>query len=184
MKWGAVKMARQRASRLRKQGIETDALATFEEGQKVIRENKAMSRSQKSAANERLAKAFMASGMSTKTDIMTRADRLSKKNKYTAEYMEHLKKQEGGGLKEIEAYLDTTDNNRAVIAAKHYVPSETIKKMADIQEDINLSINDFYKMVHNMTVYARQTKNGEQRSADQINDYITILTERAKNGTL
>ena len=177
MEWGTVKQARQQNTRLKAKGIYTDAQATFEAAQAAIRANKAMTREQKRAANERAAGAFMRSGMNTVTNINIRAERLKKKNKYSDKYLSEL--QEQGDNKAIADYLDATQNQRDMMISRHFAYGAA-KQIRDIQDAEGLSTQDFYKMNHKVAVYASQ---GE-KSPDQIADYITILTERAKNGTL
>lgn len=177
MKWGTLKQARQQNTRLKAKGIYTDAQATFEAAQAAIRANKAMTREQKRAANERAAGAFMRSGMNTVTNINIRAERLKKKNKYNDTYLSEL--QEQGDTKAIADYLDATQNQRDMMISRHFAYGAA-KQIRDIQEAEGLSTQDFYRMNHQIALYASR---GE-KSPDQIADYITILTERAKNGTL
>ncbi len=177
MKWGAVKQARQQNTRLKAKGVHTDAQATFEAALEAIKQNKAMSRAQKSAANERAAKQFMRSGMNTVTNINERAERMKSRNKYSDKYLSEL--QASGNTKAIADYLDASQNQRDIMLSRHFAYGAT-KQIADIQAAKGLSTSDFYKMNHMVAVYASK---GE-KSPDQIADYITKLTEKAENGTL
>ena len=177
MEWGIIKKARQQLTRLEKRGIHTDAGATFKAAQEAIKANKAMTRAQKSAANERAAKAFMRSGMNTVTNINIKAERMKTKNKYSDTYLSEL--QEQGDTKAIADYLDASQNQRDMMLSRHFAYGAA-KQIRDIQDAEGLSTSDFYKMNHQVAVYASR---GE-KSPDQIADYITILAERAKNGSL
>ena len=177
MKWGTLKQARQQLSRLEKHGIHTDAGATFKAAQEAIRANKAMTREQKRAANERAALAFMRSGMNTVTNINIKAERMKTKNKYTEKYLNELMEQ--GDTKAVADYLDATQNQRDMMISRHFAYGAA-KQIQDIQDAEGLSTSDFYKMNHQIAVYASKGV----KSPDQIADYITILTERAKNGSL
>ena len=173
MKWGATKKARQQINRMkgsytRKDGkvvkyqIHNDAIDVFLNAQKVIQES-SMSRKDKSAAIERAAERFLASGMGTRRGIMEKF----------AEFKLDLPEEEivttgdgsevtinprkiaeeviGKDWKKAAEYMDATEEHKREMELRHYAGSAAIQQIADMQEAGLISKNSMYSMFADVT---------------------------------
>jgi len=155
MKWGSVKQARQQAARMEKKGYMSDALKQFLYTEQLLKENMPRGK-QRSELMERNAKQFLESGFARESDI----------KKQMAEDI-------GDGSPErAAAYADAENRLKAEMEARHFVGSDAIQQIAELQEAQGLSTKDFYNMLREtaMQVYVNR-----DMTPDQISSFIVEL---------
>lgn len=168
MKWGATKKARQQISRMKgsyttktgkvvKYQIHNDAIDVFLNAQKVIQES-SMSRKDKTAAIERAAERFLATGMGTRRGIMEKFAEFKMNlpeeqtimtdsgTEYSINPRKMAEEVIGKDWKKAAEYMDATEEHKREMEARHYAGSETIQQIADMREAGDLSINSMYSM--------------------------------------
>lgn len=156
-----------RAGRLRKQGVNNQALTEFENAMKNIKESR-LSKSEKAAARQAAASKFEASGESSLTDI---------KQKFEQE-IQNIPESgpaDAAGLSTAEkaAFLDGSENKRASILASHYLSSDNIAAMRDKANEQYSSkeeqVDAFYRELGDMIYTAY---NNPDYSEADLNDII------------
>lgn len=162
-KWGALKQARQRASRMEAKGIITNASETFRSALKNI-DALDISKKEKTALKEEAAKTYMESGYSTSTEIHE-----------TFEFIggEYLKERQGAkDTKSEAAFLGAAENEKAAILARHYLGSGTVQQLG---ESIGDQPGDFYEIL--VTAVAEYANNPDP---DQIQGLINLMVDERK----
>ena len=164
-KWGVLKQARQRATRMEAKGIITNASETFRSSLEAI-DAMDLSRKEKTALKEEAAKTYMESGYSTVEDIHETFQYYG--GKYLDERVDH------GDTKSEAAFLGATENEKAVILARHYLGSSTVQQLA---QQIGEDASAFYEIL--TTAVAEQA---EQPDPDAIQGLINMMVDQYKEG--
>lgn len=155
MKWGSVKQARQQAARMEKKGYWSDALKLFMRTEQLLKAYMPRGK-QRSELMERNAKQFLESGFARESDI---------KKQMSEDIGE-------GSPERAAAYADAENRLKAEMEARHFVGSDAIQQIAELQEAQGLSTKDFYSMLREtaMQVYVNRAM-----SPDQISSFIVEL---------
>lgn len=157
-KWGVLKQARQRASRMEAAGIFTSASENFRQSLKLIDLNKGLTRAEKTALKEEAAKTYLESGYSTKAEIHETFESL------TGQYMEEITDPK------LEAeFLGMMDEEKAVVMARHYLGSETVQYVADAVGDDSKA---FYEIISTVV-----TEHWTHPEPDAITSLINQMVE-------
>ena len=164
-KWGVLKQARQRATRMEERGIITNASETFRSALEAI-DAMNISRKEKTALKEEAATTYMESGYSTAADIHETFEYYG--GTYLDERIDH------GDTKSEAAFLGATENEKAVILGRHYLGSSTVQQLANqVGEDADA----FYNIL--VTAVAEQA---EEPDPDAIQGLINMMVDSYKEG--
>ena len=164
-KWGLLKQALQRATRMEAKGIITNASETFRSSLEAI-DAMDLSRKEKTALKEEAAKTYMESGYSTTADIHE-----------TFEYLggTYLKeRQSAHDTKSEAAFLGAAENEKAVILARHYLGSSTVQQLA---QQIGEDAGAFYDIL--TTAVA---EHANEPDPDAIQGLINMMVDQYKEG--
>lgn len=164
-KWGVLKQARQRATRMEERGIITNASETFRSALEAI-DAMDISRKEKTALKEEAATTYMESGYSTTADIHETFQYYG--GMYLDERIEH------GDTKSEAAFLGATENEKAVILARNYLGSSTVQQLA---EQVGEDADAFYNIL--VTAVAEQA---EVPDPDVIQGLINLMVDSYKEG--
>lgn len=120
--------AYQRASRLMQAGIYNQATKAFDAARRAITESRDLSRAEKKAARNEIARAYIESGTSTKTDIEQTFQGLNAPGKMGK--VDRLAKTAGFSKAEKAAYIDASDTAAAIMTIKALKGSGYINNLA------------------------------------------------------
>ncbi len=164
-KWGVLKQARQRMTRMEAKGIITNASETFKQSLAAI-DAKNISRAEKTRLKEQAAETYMESGYSTTAQIWETF------NSVADTYLKERKA--AGDTKSVAAFLGAADNERAVILARHYLGSGTPQQAGDPD-----AVGDDPKAFYQIMVTA-VAQHATEPDPDAIQGLIDQMIDAAK----
>ena len=165
-KWGVLKQARQRASRMEAKGIITNASETFLHSLETIEARTDISRKEKTQLKEEAAETYNKSGYSTTEQIWESF------NSVAAKYIKE--REAAGDTKSVAQFMGALDNERAVILARHYLGSETTQQAGD-PDAVGDDPEAFYKIMVTAVAEFASTPN-----PDRIQGLIDEMVDAAK----
>lgn len=179
MKWGLQKQAWQRAKRLEAKGVRNDALRAYKTAIENIKRNEGgWSREKQTQLREDAARAFLQEKTSSISGIKEKAAAAKKQGKYVEDYLQQLERAKD--FQAIADYIDASKNEKDVMLARHYVGSDSIAQVREIQQAHKAPNDMFYKVLHELA------KRGSKRemSPDEISGMITELEDRYNKGRI
>lgn len=156
-RWGPVKMAKQRQTRMEAAGIYTSAGEDFKNQLELI-DQMDISRKEKTALKEAAAETYLSSGYSTQQEIHESFEALG------AEYLEEINDPR------LEAqFLGAADDERAAILARHYIGSDAVQYTAQAVGDDSAA---FYRILTTVV-----TEHWNNPSPDAVTSLINQMVD-------
>lgn len=166
--------AYQRASRLMKAGIYNNATRAFDKAREAIMKSPDLTRAEKKAARNEIARAYLESETSTKTGIKAAFQRATEFARpsgasSTAEKVDYLATTDEAGLstKQKADYVDASDDAKAVMIVKAIKGSTTVLNFA---QQLGDDSSKFYEAIHKSIDKLYENPGTEENLSDLIPD--------------
>ncbi len=166
--------AYQRASRLMKAGIYNNATRAFDKAREAIMKSPDLTRAEKKAARNEIARTYLESETSTKTGIKAAFQQATEFARpsgasTTSEKVDYLATTDEAGLsmKEKADYVDASDDAKAVMIVKAIKGSTTVLNFA---QQLGDDSSKFYEAIHKSIDKLYENPGTEENLSDLIPD--------------